>query len=226
MIRRPASLLFVLGVLAGCMIGTPTLPPVPEPMPAGPPPPNGSIWRSELAANYPFIDVRAHFPGDLVTVIVSEQSKGKKDATTEVNHDSSIMAKVEDFFGIPESDASFLPDGFNNEAIVDAQSTRKSKGEGTTTREGNLTAAITVTVMAIEPSGTLRVQGEKIVTVNQEEQHIVLAGRVRPEDIASDNSVLSSRIADARIVYTGIGVVADKQGVPLVHRLFDWVWPF
>jgi flagellar L-ring protein FlgH len=62
--------------------------------------------------------------------------------------------------------------------------------------------------------------------VNNEEQYIVLSGTVRPEDIGSDNTVASARLADARIDYYGRGVVSDTQNVPLVHRLFDWIWPF
>jgi flagellar L-ring protein precursor FlgH len=70
------------------------------------------------------------------------------------------------------------------------------------------------------------VRGDKVIRVNREDQYIVLSGTVRPQDIAADNSVLSTRLADARIDYYGRGVVADKQGVPMVHRLFDWIWPF
>src|SRR5439155_1307606 len=87
-------------------------------------------------------------------------------------------------------------------------------------------AAVAIQPPPPPPNGNLYVRGDKIVSVNRENQHIVLSGTVRPEDIASDNSVLSSRLADARIDYYGSGVVGDKQNVPLTHRLFDWVWPF
>ncbi|TMA61578.1 MAG: flagellar basal body L-ring protein FlgH [Deltaproteobacteria bacterium] len=215
-------------LLAACarVASIPVPPPAAVALPPPPPPPNGSLWHPELAANYPFLDVRAHFPGDLLTVVVSEQSQGKKDATTETTGESSISASVEDFFGIPAAAVKFLPNGFNPQSVVKAETKRSSKGDGTTTREGALTANITVRVVALDPNGNLYVRGDKIVSVNRENQHIVLSGTVRPEDIASDNSVLSSRLADARIDYYGSGVVGDKQNVPLTHRLFDWVWPF
>jgi len=222
--------LVLLGLLwlAACarVASIPVPPPAAVVIPPPPPPPTGSLWHPELAANYPFLDVRAHFPGDLLTVVVSEQSQGKKDATTETSGESSISASVEDFFGIPAAAVKFLPKGFNPQSVVKAETKRSSKGDGTTKREGDLTANITVRVVALDPSGNLYVRGDKIVSVNRENQHIVLSGTVRPEDIASDNSVLSSRLADARIDYYGSGVVGDKQGVPLTHRLFDWVWPF
>jgi len=220
--------LLALLLLAACarVASVPVPPPAAVAIQPPPPPPNGSLWHPELAANYPFLDVRAHFPGDLLTVVVAEQSQGKKDATTETTGESSISASVEDFFGIPAAAVKFLPNGFNTQSVVKAETKRSSKGDGTTTREGALTANITVRVVALDPNGNLYVRGDKIVSVNRENQHIVLSGSVRPEDIASDNSVLSSRLADARIDYYGSGVVGDKQNVPLTHRLFDWIWPF
>ena len=214
---------------AGCMRMAPPRvpPPRPDAVPLPPPPPaNGSLWHPERADNYAVLDVRAHFPGDLLTVLVAEQSTGKKDATTEAKAESSIAANVQDFFGVPASAVHFLPKGFNPESIVKATASRDSKGDGTTERSGTLTASITVTVLAVDVAGNLRVRGDKIISVNNEEQYIVLSGVVRPEDIATDNSVASSRLADARIDYYGRGVVADKQNVPLVHRLYDWIWPF
>ena len=220
--------LLALLLLAACarVASVPVPPPAAVAIQPPPPPPNGSLWHPELAANYPFLDVRAHFPGDLLTVVVAEQSQGKKDATTETTGESSISASVEDFFGIPSAAVKLLPKGLNPQSVVKAETKRSSKGDGTTTREGALTANITVRVVALDPNGNLYVRGDKIVSVNRENQHIVLSGSVRPEDIASDNSVLSSRLADARIDYYGSGVVGDKQNVPLTHRLFDWIWPF
>lgn len=224
-----APLLLAAMLLAGCGFRRSALPPPP---PADlsamtrTPPGTGSLWHPELASNYAFEDVRAHFPGDLLTVLIAETAQGKKDGATNTSAESSISASVEDFFGIPASAAHLLPKGFNPASIVKAETARDSKGSADTARSDSLTASITVRVLAIDQSGNLRVQGDKAVRVNQEDQHIVLSGTVRPEDIATDNSVQSSRLADARIDYYGRGTVSDKQNVPLVHRLFDWVWPF
>ena len=222
-------LLIVAVALLGCGPRRPKLPPPPPPEiallnPSTPVP--GSLWRPELAANYAFVDVRAHFPGDLLTVVVAEESSGSKDATTDTSSESSISASVEDFFGIPAAAVKFLPKGFNPEQVVKASTARSATGEGETKRNGSLTANITVRVVAVDQNGNLRVQGDKVITVNREEQYIVLTGTVRPEDIAADNSVSSARLADAHIDYYGKGTVGDKQGTPLVHRLFDWLWPF
>src|SRR2546427_2743549 len=170
---RPAALLTLVS-LAAC--ARPASIPVPPPavvgLPPPPPPPNGSLWHPELAANYELLDVRAHFPGDLLTVVVSEQSQGKKDATTETTGESSISASVEDFFGIPAAAVKFLPKGFNPQSVVSASTARSNKGTGATTRTGNLSASITVRVVALDQAGNLHIQGDKVITVNREEQYI------------------------------------------------------
>lgn len=224
-----ALLVVVTAVLAaGCYANRPALQPLPPRIgpPATPPPANGSLWHPELPQNYAVFDVRARFPGDLLTIVVSETSKGRKNATTDGKADSSLSASVQDFFGLPVSALKLIPSGYDPEAVVTAQTKRSHDAEGTTTREGTLTASVTVTVVAVDDAGNLHVQGDKIVTINSEDQHIVLTGVVRPEDILPDNSILSSRVADARISYYGYGSVGDKQGTPLGHRLFDWLWPF
>ncbi|MFN8542733.1 MAG: flagellar basal body L-ring protein FlgH [Candidatus Binatia bacterium] len=224
---RLRALAGVLVLAAGCYVQPGEM--VPRPpveLPQAPPPPLGSLWHPERAANYTGLDVRAHFPGDLLTVVVQETSKGKKNAKTDTKRESSITAAITNFFGITSSMVGFLPADLDGAAIVDANTKDEAKGEGTTSREGTLTASITVTVVDVEANGNLRVRGDKVVTVNQEDQHIVVTGTVRPEDIQADNSVTSTRLADARISYYGYGVVGDKERVPLMHRAFDWVWPF
>ncbi len=224
--RRLPAIALVLAA-AGCTrpLGSR---PLPEPIEVAPPPPPqaGSLWRPELAMNYPALDVKAHFPGDLLTVVIAEQAKGSKNASTETSAESSISASVQDFFGVPAAAVKFLPKAFTGDAVVTAETARESSGEGTTKREDTLSGTITVTVTAVDPAGNLRVRGRKIVTVNREDQLIELVGTVRPEDVGSDNTVSSTRLADARVTYAGYGTVSGKQGVPLVHRLFDWVWPF
>jgi flagellar L-ring protein precursor FlgH len=225
-----AVVVFLLAVgLAGCHLQRPRLEPVPAdlglPQPTTPPG-LGSLWRAELAANYTGLDVRARFPGDLLTILISEISRGKKDATTEGTSDSSILAKVQAFFGVPASAIGFLPSGLNPDQVVQAETQQQYRRDGETLREGSLTASITVRVIAVDGAGNLRVQGDKIINVNNEDQHIVLTGMVRPVDIRPDNSVQSTRVADARIAYYGYGPVGDKQNAPWFYRGMDWLWPF
>jgi len=222
----------VLGGLAVLAAGCPRrmeFPPPPPPDLAQadrPPPANGSLWQPERADNYQFTDVRARFPGDLLTVLIQESAAGRKNATTDASAESSTSVKVDDFFGITAAMAGFLPSAFSPDAIINAESTRESTGEAETARNDTLTGNVTVRVVAVDPAGNLLIRGDKIVSVNSEDQHIVLTGVVRPVDVGTDNTVLSTRIADARIDYYGRGVVSNKTGVPLVHTLLDWIWPF
>jgi flagellar L-ring protein precursor FlgH len=205
------------------------VPPAPPPDIArfdAPPPANGSLWHPEYAANYQFTDVRARFPGDLLTVLIQESATGKKTASTDTSATSSTTETVSDFFGITAAMAGFLPKAFTPDPIINAESARSSKGDGLTSRNDTLTGNVTVRVIAIDQNGNMWIRGDKIVNVNSEDQHMVLTGVARPDDIASDNTILSSRLADARIEYFGRGVVSDKTGTPLVHKLLDWVWPF
>jgi flagellar L-ring protein precursor FlgH len=223
--RRPAWL--ALELVVGCYANRPALRPLPARLgpPPTPPPANGSLWHPELAQNYAFLDVRARFPGDLLTIVVDEKSLGDKKATTNGKNDSSLSASVQDFFGIPAAAVKILPAGFSD-PVMTAATKRSSDASGETTRSGVLSANITVTVLAVDGAGNLQVQGDKIVTLNSEDQHLVLTGWVRPEDIRSDNSILSSRVADARISYYGYGAVGDMQRRPLAQHLMDWIWPF
>jgi flagellar L-ring protein precursor FlgH len=99
-------------------------------------------------------------------------------------------------------------------------------GSGETTRAGNLTATLTCMVVRVLSNGNLLIQGDKDVQVNHETQYIRLYGIIRPQDIESDNSIYSDKIADARIIYSGRGVVSDKQISGWATRILDWIWPF
>jgi flagellar L-ring protein precursor FlgH len=99
-------------------------------------------------------------------------------------------------------------------------------GTGSTARNGQLSGTIAVRVAREMPNGDLFLEGTKVVMINTEEYHLYVSGLVRPTDIQQDNSVLSSRIADAQIEFTGRGDVADQQRKGWGARLLDAVNPF
>jgi flagellar L-ring protein precursor FlgH len=99
-------------------------------------------------------------------------------------------------------------------------------GSGETKRSGSLTTTMAARVMEVLPNGNLAVEGKREIYVNNEKKEILLQGIVRPRDIASDNTIYSTQIADAKIIYTGIGVLAEKQRPGWAARIFDYVWPF
>jgi flagellar L-ring protein precursor FlgH len=109
---------------------------------------------------------------------------------------------------------------------VGGDSSSTLKGTGDTSRGGTLQARLTARVVRVLANGNLLIEGRRQLTLNSEDQYIVITGVIRPEDIASDNWVLSSNIADARILYTGSGALADKQHPGWMTRVLDWGWPF
>jgi len=229
--RRAVVLLAVAACLtSGCLsmylrhdppATAPSVPPPPSPLAKA----TGSLWRDEVSANYLFADTRARFPGDLLTILIAEDSSGLKEADTSTSTKTDISGSIDEFFGVPQWVNSNNPT-VNPSQLVKAATSRKWDGVGTTSRKGSLTARMTATVTAIAPNGNLWVQGEKIISVNKEDQHLVVQGWVRPEDIDAQNQVFSTRLAGGRIDYYGVGVVGIKQRESVGMVLLDWLWPF
>jgi len=185
----------------------------------------GSLWRDNVSANYLFADVRARFPGDMLTIVLNESTSGDKEATTKTSTKTTIAESIADFFGLPQALQAHNPN-INPASLINASSDREWDGEGATTRSGTLTGTMTAKITAVSPTGNLFVEGDKVVSVNHEDQHIVLSGWVRPEDIDSQNQVPSTRLASARIDYYGVGVVGIKQRPLWGHQILDLLWPF
>jgi len=115
---------------------------------------------------------------------------------------------------------------YNTGSLFKGALTNSSSGSGTTSRTESMTAYITVRVMEVMPNGNLFIQGARDVRVNNETQHIILSGTIRPADISPDNTIISSYIGDASIEYTGSGALSDKQRPGWMTRFVDLVWPF
>ena len=200
---------------------TPPLPPPPSPLAKA----TGSLWRDNVSANYLFADVKARFPGDLITIVITEDSSGSKEADTSTSTQSEVFANLEQFFGLPQQLAAKNPT-IDPTQLIKASTARKFDGEGATNRKGKLSARMTAVVRSVSPTGNLWIEGEKVVSVNREDQHIVVHGWVRPEDVDAQNQVLSTRLADARIDYYGVGALGVKQNPGWGYWLMDLVWPF
>ncbi len=116
--------------------------------------------------------------------------------------------------------------GSQFDPTVSASVANSNQGNGTVSRNGSLTGTISSLITEILPSGNFRIEGRRSVTVNQEEQILVLRGIVRPQDINFDNTILSTLVADASISLTGEGVVADEQRKGWLAKVLSKVWPF
>ncbi|MBF0446697.1 MAG: flagellar basal body L-ring protein FlgH [Magnetococcales bacterium] len=180
-------------------------------------PKKGSIWQS-TDRNTLFLDNKARNIGDIITVNISERSSAEKDATTELkrgNSNSASLGGMLDLTTVLKSDQSL--------ASATAASSHDFTGEGNTTRESTLIATVSCLVTEVMANGNLRIEGRRDITINHENQFILLSGIVRPEDISPENTVTSAQIADARIDYSGDGDIDDQQRPSWLSRFFSTV---
>ena len=185
----------------------------------------GSLWEERSSSFY--MDDTARRINDILTIEIDELSNASQQVSTKTSRDSSIIAKITEFLGSPLDFSLDNLWGKDKPFKPEIQSSAKSahSGSGKITGSGQLIASITAKVIEVMPNGNLIIKGRKEVTIEKEKRFIILSGMVRPEDIEFDNTVSSSKVADARIEYTGTGVISDKQSPGIFHRIFDWVYP-
>jgi flagellar L-ring protein FlgH len=197
--------------------------PVQMPMPAAQPAsynPN-SLWRNGSRAF--FKDQRAHQIGDILTVKVNITDKAIIDNETKRSRDTKEDSGVDNFFGKPK-----LPI-LNTQVptrIFTSDSTTSSDGKGSVNRSEALTTNVAGVVTQVLPNGNLVIEGKQEIRVNFEIRELIVAGIVRPEDIESDNTIDSSKIAQARIAYGGRGQLSDMQQPRYGQQVLDVLLPF
>jgi flagellar L-ring protein precursor FlgH len=199
--------------------------PVQMPMPAPQPAvynPN-SLWRSGSRAF--FKDQRAHQIGDILTVTVNITDKANIENETQRSRVNKEDSGVTDYIGSKTLGASaakaILPG-----RILTADSNASSEGKGSVNRQEALQTNVAAVVTQVLPNGNLVVEGKQEVRVNFEIRELIVAGIVRPEDIQSDNTIDSSKIAEARIAYGGRGQLTDVQQPRYGQQVLDVLLPF
>jgi flagellar L-ring protein precursor FlgH len=194
-----------------------------------------SLWQARSSFNGLFIDTKARNIGDIVTVKIDESAQASNRANTETERSSGLEAGIDKLFGIEDWwQDEILPDVNSKWPKVDpfgnpsVKGSLKSdfKGDGETSRSGNLEAYITCRVVDVMPNGNLKIVGTREVMVNHENQLIILSGVIRPRDISDTNVIMSTFISDAKIAYSGSGVVDDRQRPGWLANLLNNVWPF
>jgi flagellar L-ring protein precursor FlgH len=198
--------------------------PVQMPMPAPQPAiynPN-SLWRSGSRAF--FKDQRAHQIGDILTVSVNITDKANFENETQRSRSAKEDSGITDFAGsklLPPAAQAVLPG-----RILTADSTASSDGKGSVNRQEALQTNVAAVVTQLLPNGNLVVEGKQEVRVNFEIRELIVAGIVRPEDIQSDNTIDSTKIAEARIAYGGRGQITDVQQPRYGQQVLDILLPF
>ncbi|WP_305842579.1 flagellar basal body L-ring protein FlgH [Photobacterium leiognathi] len=203
-------LLCILFLISGCAVREEFIPPEPNDAAFAPPDldyslpeaKHGSLYRHNYSMTL-FQDRRAYRVGDVLTVLLNEQTQSSKKANTKFGKSSSI-----------DLSASVSGDrGFD--------------GAAASTQGNKLQGAITVTVHKVLPNGVLMIRGEKWIRLNQGDEYIRLTGVVRVDDVNRHNQVSSQRIGDARITYSGRGALADSNAAGWLTQFFTSPWmPF
>ena len=194
--------------------------PMPKPEPASYA--ANSLWRNGSRAF--FKDQRAHQVGDILTVTVNFTDKANIANETQRSRTNKEDPGVTDFLGsklLSGNAAKVLPG-----KLLTADSTASSDGKGSVQRQENLQTSVAAVVTQVLPNGNLVVEGKQEIRVNFEVRELVVAGIVRPEDIQSDNTIDSSKIAQARIAYGGRGQITDVQQPRYGQQVLDVLLPF
>lgn len=186
-------------------------------------PSSGSLF-SEANPGY-LEDTRAVRVGDVLAIVIDESANAEGDTSTTLNKQSTGTLGANSIFGLVPVLKKVYPD-LDPTKFLDYAGTLGFAGTGNTTRKGTLAGNLSVRVTRQMPNGDLFLEGTKVVLINSEETHLYISGLVRRSDIAQDNSVQSSRIADAQIEFTGRGDLADQTRKGWFGRLVDWLNPF
>ena len=179
---------------------------------------NGSIYQASREDSL-FTNDQARRVGDVITVVLEESMSASKTA--------SANATKDDNSALPGL-ASVTNSPILSALSADIATTKEFTGSGSAAQSNSLTGSITVTVVEVFPNGNLRVRGEKQVTINQGDELIRVSGVIRLSDITAENTVLSTQVADAQIVYVGnSGMIADSNTQGIFGRvLMSAFWPF
>ena len=185
---------------------------------------NGAIYQAGYDMRL-FEDIKSHRVGDILTVTLSEATQSKKQADTSASKDSNITTtgSIPSLFGL--AGQALL--GGSGAVTGTYDFKRANTGKGTMDQSNSLTGGISVTVVEVLPNGNMRIRGEKRVTLNDGNEYIRLSGIVRPIDVSVSNTIPSTLVADATIMYTGDGNMADSSKAGWLTRIFNSPWfPF
>ncbi len=184
-----------------------------------------SLFRSNAKGF--FKDQRAHRVGDILTVLVTISDKAQIANKSSRTRSSTNSAGLGGLFGTALSASlSAVAPGVPLASEIDTKSGIKDSGDGSVNRSEKLETRVAAVVTQILPNGNLVIEGSQEVRVNFEIRELLIAGIIRPEDVGADNTIVSSKIAEARISYGGRGQISDVQQPRYGAQVLDAILPF
>lgn len=181
--------------------------------------PTGSLYQAQYSDNM-YSDIKARRLGDIITVTLQERTTASKSANAQTTKESNVDLPVPTILG----QAATIN---GNPISANLGGTRDFTGDATADQSNRLSGEITVTVIRTLANGNLIVRGEKWLRINTGDEYIRLTGIIRPQDVNADNTIPSTRVANARIEYSGTGSLASTQEQGWLTRFFNSsYWPF
>lgn len=195
-----------------------------------------SLWMpaENTVAGSLFADHKASRIGDIITVLIVESSTVSQKTSSSRNRDSSISGEVKNW-SMPRLDKYSLnlnPDITTKKAdtanlpIWEVENSNKFSGGGTFSGNYTIRGQITTRIVEVLANRNLVVEGTSEVLINKEKNTVAVSGIVRPEDVTTNNTVLSTQLADAKVQVVGKGPLNDKTGRGVLETVLDWIWPF
>ncbi|MDO6426437.1 flagellar basal body L-ring protein FlgH [Thalassotalea sp. 1_MG-2023] len=179
--------------------------------------PTGSLFRTNYVNNI-YSDSKAHRVGDIISVILNENTQAQKNAKTELKKENSNT--LNPIVGLGGAPLTFKGDSVQFGLDQDSD----FKGDSKSNQSNSLSGNISVHVLRVLPNGNLMIRGEKWLTLNKGDEYIRLTGVIRPQDITSANTIISSKVANARIQYSGTGTFAEVQEQGWLSKFFNSSW--
>lgn len=192
--------------------------------PATPPTPSASLFRTGAGA---FLrDQRASRVGDIVTIRINIADRAVVGNTTTRSRTGSESGGIAALLGLESQIPKILPGNPDPANLVSTNSDSQSAGSGNTARSEQINMTVAALVTDVLPNGNLLIRGRQEMRVNFELRELIVSGVIRPEDIARDNSIRHSQIAEARISYGGRGQLTDAQQARWGQQIYDALFPF
>jgi flagellar L-ring protein precursor FlgH len=188
-------------------------------------PDEGAVYVEQSAFTDLFVNPKAKRVGDIITIKIVENSSATNNANTTTGRSSNLAGQMNAFFNF-ENKYTADQDTFNPFGSVKGGMESEFEGTGSTSRSGDLSAYITARIVDVLPNGNFAIAGTREVQINNEKQYIILKGIIRPRDISSGNVILSTFISDAKIAYSGSGVIDDRQKPGWMANILNKAWPF
>ena len=222
---KKLTLIILLLGLSACVVqqqarpGDPRYAPVLAPSSIPSQPNSGSLYQPGFGLSL-FNDRKARRIGDVITIVLNERTVSKKSSNVGIKKESDLSLNAGTLLGsVPHVG------DFTMESAV--AHNRDFTGEADADQSNSLTGNITVTVADVLPNGNLVVRGEKWMTLNRGDEYIRISGVIRPDDISPTNTIVSTKLANANISYSGTGDLADSAKMGWLSRFFNSaIWPF